>query len=61
MLYIEKKISCYKNKSSVIFIECTEMDWKTSDVNGLCISIFLNNMGWYLGVIGKHHIDECLK
>ena len=33
-----------KINSSVPFIECTEMNWKTSDVNGLCISILLDNM-----------------
>ena len=36
------------------------MNWKTSDVIGLCISIFLDNMGWFLVVIGKIHNDECL-
>ena len=36
------------------------MNWKTSDINGLCILIFLDNMGWFLGVIGKLHNDECL-
>ena len=36
------------------------MNWKTSDVNGLCISIFLDDMGWFFGVIGKFHNDECL-
>ena len=36
------------------------MNWKTADVNGVCISILLNNMGWYLSVIGKLHNDECL-
>ena len=36
------------------------MDCKTSYVNGLCISILLNKMGWYLGVKGKLHNDECL-
>ena len=44
----------------VLFIECTEMNWKTSDINGLCSSIFLDRMGWLLGVIGKLHNDECL-
>ena len=47
-------------KSPVPFIKCTEMNWKTSDVNGLCNSIFLDNMGCFLGVIGKLHNDECL-
>ena len=55
MLYIEKKISYYKKSSSVIFIECTEMNWKTSGVNGFRISIFLNSMGWYLVVIVNIH------
>ena len=36
------------------------MTWKTSDVNGLCVSIFLKNMGWYLGVIGNLDNYECL-
>ena len=45
---------------SIIFIEWTEMNWEKSDVNGLCISILLDNMGWFLGVIGKLHNDECL-
>ena len=49
-----------KKKPSVLFIECTEMNWKTSDVNGLFISIFLDKMGWFLGVIGNFHNDECL-
>ena len=60
MLYIENKISYYKNNSSVILIECNEMNWKPLDVNVLCISILLNKMGLYLGVIGKLHDDECL-
>ena len=34
------------------------MNWRTSDVNGLCITILLNNMVWYLGVIWKPHNDE---
>ena len=48
------------NNSSVLFIECTEMNRKTSNVNDFCISIFLNKMGWYLGFIGKLCNDECL-
>ena len=36
------------------------MNWKASDVNILCTSVFLKNMGWYLGVIGELHNDECL-
>ena len=47
-----------KNNSSVILIECTETNWKKSYVNGLCISVFLNKIGWYLGVIWKLHNDE---
>ena len=34
------------------------MSWKTTDANGLCVSILLRNMGWYLGVIGNLHNDE---
>ena len=36
------------------------MNWKTLDLNGLCISIFLDNMEWFLGVIVKLNNDECL-
>ena len=36
------------------------MNCKTSYVTGLCISIFLDNMGWFLGVIENIHNDECL-
>ena len=43
-----------KTNSLVLSIECIEMDHKTSNVHGLCISI-LNQMGWYLGVIVKLH------
>ena len=60
MLYIENKISYYKNNSSVILIECNEMNWKSLDVNVLCISTLLNKMGWYLGAIVNIHNDKCL-
>ena len=36
------------------------MNWKTSYVNGLCISIILNNMRWYLAVIVNLHNNEYL-
>ena len=36
------------------------MNWKTSDVDGLCILILFNKMEWYWGIIGKLHNDECL-
>ena len=36
------------------------MNWKTSDVNFLCLSVLLDKMGWFLGGIGKSHNDECL-
>ena len=41
-------------------VEATEINWGTSDVNLWRISIFLKNIGWYLGYIGKIHNDECL-
>ena len=40
-------------KSSIIFIECTELNWNRKYANGFCVSIFLKDMGWYFGVIGK--------
>ena len=36
------------------------MNWEKIDENGLCVSIFLKNLGWYLGVIEKLQNDECL-
>ena len=33
---------------TVIFIECTELYFNETDSNGLCVSILLKNMGWYL-------------
>ena len=36
------------------------MNWKTSYRNGFCIQIFLDNIGWFLGVIEKLHNDECI-
>ena len=47
-------------KPSVILIECTEMNWKKLDVNGLCISNFLDQMGWLFGVIGMLHNNKGL-
>ena len=55
-----KRIYPVIKNSSVIFVECTEMNWKISDVNGFCVSILLDKMGCYLGVIGKLHNDEFL-
>ena len=56
----KKRHPVLKTNPSVLFIECTEMNWKTSDVNGLCVSIFLDKMGWLLGVKGRFHNDERL-
>ena len=36
------------------------MNWKKTDANELCVSIFLNNMGWYLGVMVNIYNDEIL-
>ena len=41
---VKKRYPVIKN-ASVLFFECTEIHWKTSDINGSCISIFLDNMG----------------
>ena len=57
---VKEEIPCSKTNSSVIFIECTEINWKTPDINGLCITIFLDKMEWFLVVLGKLHNDECL-
>ena len=52
---LKRRFPVIKINSLVILIECTEMDLKHKDENGLCVSKFLNNMGWYLDVIGKLH------
>ena len=57
---VKRRYPVIKNNSSDPFVEWNEMNWKTSNVNGLRTSIFFNNMGWYLSVIGKLHSYECL-
>ena len=54
-IFYISKIRCHviKNNPSVLFIKCTEINWKTSVANILFISILLKNMGWDLGIIGK--------
>ena len=59
--YIIKRIyPVIKKDSSVIFIECTEMNQKTTYANGLWVSISLKNMRSYWGVIGNIHNNECI-
>ena len=53
-----KRYPVLKTNSSVLFIECTEMNRKPSDVNVFFNSIFLDKTRWFLGVIGKLHNDE---
>ena len=36
------------------------MGWESSDANVFFVSILLKNMGWYVGVMGNIHNDECL-
>ena len=61
MYYISKRrYPVVKNNSSVLFIECTEINWETTDENSFFVSIFLKNMVWYLGVIVKFHNNECI-
>ena len=57
---VKRRYPVIKNNSSDLFVEWNEMNWKTSNVNGLCTSIFFNKMGWYLSVIGKPHSTEFL-
>ena len=37
-----------------------EILWNNRDSNGLCVSILIKYMEWYLVVIGKLHNEECL-
>ena len=55
-----KEDTLFLKESSDIFVKCTEMNWETSDVNGLCISIQQDNMGLFLCVIGKNCNGGCL-
>ena len=57
LLHIKNKITCYKNNSSVILFQMhwNELEGKYSTV--LCVSQFLNNVEWYLGVIGDLRND----
>ena len=57
---MQKKMFPVKKTSSIIFIECTELNWNQNDANKWCDSIFLKCLVWYLGVIGNLHNDECL-
>ena len=50
---MRRRYPVINNNSSFIFNECTEMNYNTAHVDGLCIPIFLNNMGRYSSVIGK--------
>ena len=36
------------------------MTGEKSYENGLCVSIFLKNMGWYMRIIGKFDNNECI-
>ena len=49
-----------KNNRSVIFIECTEINWRYKYANGLCVSILLKKIVWYLSVIRKVQDNESL-
>ena len=44
--YIYIRYPVILKNASVLFIDCTENNWKVIDANGLYVSIFLNNMGW---------------
>ena len=57
---LKRRHPVIKNNSSGTLIDFTETNWKTTNVNGLFDSIFLNNIGWYYGVIGNLHNYKCL-
>ena len=56
--HIQKNIDC-ENKC-VLFIEYTWIIWNRKYASVLCVSVWFKDMGWYLGVIGRIHNDECL-
>ena len=55
IVYFKKDTLLFKKNASVIFIEFTKMNCKGTDENDLCVSILLNKMGWYLGIIVNLH------
>ena len=55
-----QKIYCLWKKTSVLFIEYTEIIWNRKYDIRLCVSTFFIDMGWYLRVIERIHNDEYL-
>ena len=45
-------------KTCIFLIECTKLNRNRKDANGLYVSIFFIDMGWYSGVMGKLHNYE---
>ena len=59
--YIFKNNDCLLKKCAlVMFVKCNGIIWNMIYANGLCISIFIKDTLWYLGVIVKLHNNECL-
>ena len=44
--YIKINKNLWFKYISALFVACTEFNWKVTFANGLCVSIFLNNMRW---------------
>ena len=44
--------------NSVLFFQCIKIIWNKINADGLCFSIFIKDMGWYLGVIGRLHNES---
>ena len=59
LFYMQQKYFLLK-QSSVLFIECAELNWNRKNAYGLRVYIFLKDTGWYLGVIQKLHDNEFL-
>ena len=57
---LKRRYPVIKKKPSVIFIECTRINWKHKYADSLCVSILLNNMVWHLVVIGNNQNNESL-
>ena len=55
----KERLPVQNEYTSVIFIECTEMVCNKIDANLLCISILIEDMGLYLGVMGSLQNEEC--
>ena len=60
LLHVQKQRLTVENEyTSVLLIGLTEITWNKIYSNQLCVSIFIKDIGFYLGVIVRLHNEEC--